>query len=74
MLEFHTFNDPAAAKIKGRKFHTFATRMTRINGNTMQIVDLTLQLTLHDIESRVWRRATVSSDFILSDLHQDVQH
>lgn len=39
----------------------------------MQIVDLTLLLTLHDIEPRVWRRATVSSDFILSDLHHVIQ-
>ena len=39
----------------------------------MQIFDLTLLFTLRYIEPKVWRRATVSSDFILSDLHHVIQ-
>ena len=39
----------------------------------MKMVDLTLLFTLLYVEPRVWRRAVVSGDFILSDLHYVIQ-
>lgn len=39
----------------------------------MKIVDLTLMFTLRYVEPKVWRRAVVSGDFILSDLHHVIQ-
>lgn len=39
----------------------------------IDIVDLTLLFALRYVEPTVWRRATVSGDFVLSDLHQVIQ-
>ena len=40
----------------------------------MQIFDLTLLFTLRYVDPPVWRRATVSDDFVLGDLHHVIQH
>ena len=40
----------------------------------MKLVDLTLLFTLRYVEPAVWRRAVVSGDFILSDLHHVIQN